>query len=278
MAASARRFFERRWQAISAVERSRKQFMRRLLPLIAFAILLNVPLAARAGEALVAVAANYAGAAEAIAKAFSEKTGHKVAFTTGATGKLYAQISEGAPFDALLSADAKTPEKIEADGNGVAGTRFTYAIGRLALWSADAGRIGPDAKAALTDPGTVSIAIANPDLAPYGVAARQALQSMGLWDAIQPKIVMGQNIGQAFAMTESGAAQIGFVALSAVKNPDKPAGGSLFEIPQEWFEPIRQDAILLKKGENSEAAKAFLEFLKGPQAREISARFGYGGP
>ncbi len=177
----------------------------------------------------------------------------------------------------LLSADAKTPEKIEADGDGVASSRFTYAIGRLALWSVDAGRIGADPKAALIDPATLKIAIANPDLAPYGVAARQALQSMGLWDAVQPKIVMGENIGQAFAMTQSGAAQLGFVALSAVKNPEKPLAGSLFEVPQEWFDPIRQDAILLKKGENNEAAKAFLAFLRGPKAREISAGFGYGG-
>lgn len=252
--------------------------MPRLLSLIAFCAMLSAPFQARAGEVLVAVAANYAGAAEAIGKAFTGGTGHVVTFTTGATGKLYAQISAGAPFDVLLSADAKTPQKIEADGNGVAGTRFTYAIGRLALWSSDAGRIGSDPKAALTDASTLKVAIANPELAPYGVAARQALKSMGLWDAVLPKIVMGENIGQAFAMTQSGAAQAGFVALSAAKNPEKPAGGSLFEIPQEWFEPIRQDAILLKKGENSEAARAFLEFLKGPQAREISARFGYGGP
>lgn len=251
--------------------------MLRLLPVITLALYLSVPASARAGEALIAVAANFAGAAEAIGKAFTADTGHKATFTTGSTGKLFAQISEGAPFDALLSADAKTPQKIEAEGNGVAGSRFTYAIGRLALWSVDAGRIGADPKAALSDPATLKVAIANPDLAPYGVAARQALQAMGLWDAVQPKIVMGENIGQAFAMAQSGAAQLGFVALSAVKNPEKPAGGSLFEVPQEWFDPIRQDAILLTKGENNEAAKAFLEFLRGPKAREIAASFGYGG-
>lgn len=250
--------------------------MLRLLPVIALALYLSVPASARAGEALIAVAANYARAAEAIGKAFTAETGHTANFTTGSTGKLYAQISEGAPFEALLSADAKTPEKIEADGNGIAGSRFTYAIGRLALWSVDAGRIGADPETALTDPATLKIAIANPDLAPYGVAARQALLFMGLWDAVQPKIVMGENIGQAFAMTQSGAAQLGFVALSAIKKPEKPAGGSFFEVPQEWYEPIRQDAILLKKGESNEAARAFLEFLRGPKAREIAASFGYG--
>jgi molybdate transport system substrate-binding protein len=250
--------------------------MRNLLAcLAAFALAALAP-PAHAGEALVAVAANFAGAAEAIGKAFTEQTGHTVAFTTGSTGKLYAQISEGAPFEVLLSADAKTPEKIANEGNGVAGSRFTYAIGRLAIWSADRGRIGSDPKAALGDPETIHVAIANPELAPYGVAARQALEFMGIWDGIQPKIVMGENIGQAFAMTQSGAAQIGFVALSAVKNPERPGDGSLFEVPQDWFEPIRQDAILLENGKDSEAAKAFLEFLKGPKAREISAGFGYG--
>jgi molybdate transport system substrate-binding protein len=250
--------------------------MRRLPPILAFILALAVPMIARAGETLIAVAANFAAAAEAIGKAFTAETGHTAIFTTGSTGKLYAQISEGAPFEVLLSADAKTPERIEKDGNGVAGSRFTYAIGGLALWSVDAGRIGADPKAALTDAATLKIAIANPDLAPYGVAARQALQFMGVWEDVQPKIAMGENIGQAFAMTQSGAAQIGFVALSAVKNPGKPVAGSLFEVPQAWFEPIRQDAILLKKGEGNEAAKAFLEFLRGPEAREIAASFGYG--
>jgi molybdate transport system substrate-binding protein len=235
------------------------------------------PAQARAADALAAVAANYAGAMKSLSEAFTGKTGKTIAFTTGSTGKLYAQIAQGAPFDIMLSADARTPEKLEADGLGVAGSRFTYAVGRLTLWSADAGRIGDDPVAALRDRATLKIAIANPELAPYGAAAREALQSLGAWDAIQPKLVFGENIGQAYSMVESGAAQMGFVALSAVISPERAQTGSRFDIPQELHQPIRQDAILLKHGEANEAARQFLEFLKSPQAREISARYGYGG-
>ena len=231
---------------------------------------------AHAEEALIAVAANFAGAVEAIGGAFAKDTGHTIQVTTGATGKLYAQIGEGAPFAVLLSADAKTPAKLEDEGNAVAGTRFTYAIGKLSLWSADSGRIGADPKAALTAADTLHVAIANPDLAPYGVAAREALTALGLWDTIQPKIVMGENIGQTFSMVESGAAQMGFVATSAVEAPGKAPKGSRYDVPQELFKPIKQDAVLLKAGEGNAAAIAFLEYLKGDKAKAIIASFGYG--
>lgn len=231
---------------------------------------------AQADEALVAVAANFAGAVEAIGGAFAKDTGHTIQVTTGATGKLYAQIGEGAPFAILLSADAKTPAKLEEEGNAVAGTRFTYAVGKLSLWSADSGRIGADPKAALTAPETLHVAIANPDLAPYGVAAREALTAMGLWETIQPRIVMGENIGQTFSMVDSGAAQMGFVATSAVQAPGKEPKGSRYDVPQELFKPIRQDAILLRPGEGNAAATAFLDYLKGDKAKAIIASFGYG--
>lgn len=231
---------------------------------------------AQADEALVAVAANFAGAVEAIGGAFAKDTGHTIQVTTGATGKLYAQIGEGAPFAILLSADAKTPAKLEEEGNAVAGTRFTYAVGKLSLWSADSGRIGADPKAALTAPETLHVAIANPDLAPYGVAAREALTAMGLWETIQPRIVMGENIGQTFSMVDSGAAQMGFVATSAVQAPGKEPKGSRYDVPQELFKPIRQDAILLRRGEGNAAATAFLDYLKGDKAKAIIASFGYG--
>jgi molybdate transport system substrate-binding protein len=231
---------------------------------------------AHADEALVAVAANFAGAVDAIGGAFAEDTGHSIQVTTGATGKLYAQIGEGAPFTALLSADAKTPAKLEEEGNAVAGTRFTYAVGKLSLWSAEPGRIGADPKAALTAPDTLHVAIANPDLAPYGVAAREALTAMGLWETIQPKVVMGENIGQTFSMVDSGAAQMGFVATSAVEAPGKEPMGSRYDVPQALFKPIRQDAVLLKAGEDNAAAIAFLDYLKGDKAKNIIASFGYG--
>jgi molybdate transport system substrate-binding protein len=230
----------------------------------------------RAEEALVAVAANFAGAVEAIAAEFTKDTGHTLQITTGSTGKLYAQISEGAPFQVLLSADAKTPDKLEEEGTAVAGTSFTYAIGRLSLWSSDGERIGDDPKAALTSAETLHVAIANPDLAPYGVAAREAFTSMGLWEEIQPKIVMGENIGQTFSMVDTGAAQMGFIATSAVEIPGEEPRGSRYDVPQEMFNPIRQDAVLLKAGEGNAAATAFLDYLKGEKAKAITQSFGYG--
>lgn len=231
---------------------------------------------AQAEEALVAVAANFAEAVETLKPIFESQTGHTIVETTGSTGKLYAQIAAGAPFHVLLSADAKTPAQLEEEKLAVAGTAFTYAIGRLTLWSADANRIGEDGKAALTDPGLRFVAIANPDLAPYGVAAREAMQSMGVWDDLQPKIVMGQNIGQTHSMVATGAAELGFVALSAVQSPRAPAEGSRWDVPQDLFAPIRQDAILLNPGEDNAAADAFLEFLKSDEARAVIESYGYG--
>ena len=251
--------------------------MRLSLRIFALAVLSLIAAgSARAEEALVAVAANFAGAVEAVGKEFTKDTGHTLQVTTGATGKLYAQISEGAPFAILLSADAKTPAKLEEEGQAVSGTRFTYAVGKLSLWSADADRIGADPKSALTAPTTLHVAIANPDLAPYGVAAREALTAMGLWDTIQPKIVMGENIGQTFSMVDSGAAQMGFIATSAIEVPGSAAKGSRYDVPQAMFTPIRQDAILLTAGEENKAAIAFLDYLKGDKARTIIASFGYG--
>jgi molybdate transport system substrate-binding protein len=213
---------------------------------------------------------------EAIGTEFTKETGHTLKITTGSTGKLYAQIGEGAPFAILLSADAKTPTKLEQEGKAVAGTQFTYAVGRLSLWSSDAAKIGPDPKAALTAASTLHVAIANPDLAPYGVAARETLIAMGLWETIQPKIVMGQNIGQAFSLVDTGAAEMGFVATSAVQIPGKEPTGSRLDVPQEMFKPIEQDAILLKPGEANAAAKAFMDYLKGEKAKSIAQSFGYG--
>jgi len=246
-----------------------------LATLIALPLLAG-PLGARAATALVAVAANFAGAAEALEPAFQKATGHDVQLTTGSTGKLYAQISAGAPFDVMLSADAETPARLLAEGKAVAGTQFTYAVGRLALWSADPARIGDDGRAALAGPGLRHLAIANPDLAPYGRAARQALQALGFWDALQPRIVMGQNVGQTSSMVATGAAELGLVALSAARDPRNRDRGSHWEVPQTLFDPIRQDAVLLDHGADNEAARAFLDFLRTQEAANIINRFGYG--
>lgn len=245
--------------------------------LLALAATLGLaPLTARADEALAAVAANFAEAAEALAPLFHEATGHALAVTTGSTGKLYAQVGEGAPFDIMLSADATTPARLVSEGKAVAGTAFPYAMGRVTLWSPDPARIAGDGRAALEDPGLRFLAIANPDLAPYGAAAREALQGLGLWDALQSKIVMGQNIGQTNSLVASGAAEIGFVALSAVMSPHNTEKGSRWDVPQELYAPIRQDAVLLNHGAGNPAAQAFLDFLKTPEAAEVITAFGYG--
>ncbi len=245
----------------------------RALALACFSML--IASSVRADEALVAVAANFAGAVAAIGAEFTEDTGHTLKITTGATGKLYAQISEGAPFAILLSADSKTPQKLEQEGKAVTGTRFTYAVGKLTLWSPDAGKIGSDPKVALRAASTLHIAIANPDLAPYGVAAREALSAMGLWGTIQPKIVMGENIGQTFSLIDSGAAEMGFIATSAIEVPGKEPKGSRFDVPQEMFRPITQDAVLLQAGKDNAAARAFIDYLKGAKAKAIAQSFGY---
>ncbi len=231
---------------------------------------------AAAEKVLIAVAANFAGAAEKIAEDFSRETDHEALITTGSTGKLYSQITEGAPFDVLLSADTKAPARLETETLAIPGSVFTYAIGKLTLWSADPARIGPDPKIALTDPSLRFIAIANPDLAPYGQAAREVLQSMDLWDSLQPRIVMGQNIGQTFGLVQSGAAELGFIARSALDAPDANFGGSRWDVPEGLFTPLLQDAALLKAGADNPAAQAFLDYLGGPEARAIIVQFGYG--
>ncbi|MDZ7708773.1 MAG: molybdate ABC transporter substrate-binding protein [Roseovarius sp.] len=243
---------------------------------LAAALLAFAPHTARAEAALAAISANFAETAEALLPLFHDATGHDLTLTTGSTGKLHAQIAAGAPFDLLLSADAQTPAALIAEGHAVAGSAFTYATGRLTLWSADPDRIGPDGRAALVGSGLRFVAIANPDLAPYGVAARDTLQHLGLWKTLQPNIVMGQNIGQANSMVASGAAELGFVALSAVLSPRARTRGSRWDVPEDHHAPIRQEAVLLAHGADNAAARAFLDFLRGPQAAEVIARFGYG--
>lgn len=246
------------------------------LPLAALILSSAAAVPARAAEALVAVAANFAEVIEELKPAFEKASGHKLQATTGSTGKLYAQIKAGAPFQVLLSADAKTPERLENEKAGVSGTRFTYAVGKLTLWSRDQNRIGSDGPAVLQASDVYHVAIANPDLAPYGVAAREALQALGLWDRLKPKIVMGQNIGQTHSMVATGNAQLGFVALSAVLSPRATNKGSRWDVPQKLFTPIKQDAILLNAGDGNDAAVAFLGFLKTPEARRVIDRYGYG--
>ncbi|WP_324732827.1 molybdate ABC transporter substrate-binding protein [Pseudomonas paeninsulae] len=229
---------------------------------------------ALAEEVQVAVAANFTAPIQAIAPAFAKATGHTLVAAFGATGQLYAQIQNGAPFEVFLAADASTPAKLESAGLGVAGSRFTYAIGSLVLWSAKADYI--DGSAAVLKANQFKhLAIANPKAAPYGLAARQVLDKLGLSAALQSKLVEGQSITQTLQFVSTGNAELGFVALSQVYQDGQLGSGSAWAVPDELYEPIKQDALLLKKGEHNPAASALIEYLKGPQAAAIIKSFGY---
>ncbi len=230
---------------------------------------------ARADDVSVAVAANFTEAVKRIAPLFEKATGHRVQASFGATGTLYAQIRNGAPFEVLLSADDGTPAKLAAEGYGVPTSRFTYAVGRLVLWSATPGYV--DARGEVLKKNDFArLAIANPKLAPYGSAAVAAMKKMGVYDAVAPKLVQGDNIAQTFQFVSTGNAQLGFVALAQVLALPENARGSYWVIPGKLHEPIRQDAVLLKPGANKPAARAFLEFLKSEQARKVIESLGYG--
>jgi molybdate transport system substrate-binding protein len=231
---------------------------------------------ATASEAVIAVATNFSEAAEALRGDFETGSDHRLTITTGSTGKLYAQIINGAPFDALLAADRLRPERLEQGGEGVAGTRFVYAEGRLTLWSIDAGRIGDDGSQTLLQGDFGKLAIANPALAPYGLAAQQALKNLGLWDSLRDRIVMGENIGQTYALVATRNADLGLVALSSVKSPRNRQRDAYWLVPERLHDPIHQEAILLKKGADNDAALAFLAYLKTDTARMLIDSYGYG--
>ena len=230
--------------------------------------------AAQAAEATVAVAANFAGPMARIAADFTAATGHTLKLSSGATGKFYTQIVQGAPFDVLLSADDETPRRLVNEGHAVAGTAFTYAIGQLVLWSATPGLV--DAQGAvLGTAGWRHLAIANPKVAPYGAAAMQVLQARGLAQTLAPKLVTGESIAQAYQFVATGNADLGFVALSQVAVPGRPTAGSMWRVPENQYAEIRQDAVLLKPGADNPAATAFLAYLQTAPARALIQAHGY---
>ncbi|MDX1368870.1 molybdate ABC transporter substrate-binding protein [Pseudomonas sp.] len=227
-----------------------------------------------AEQVQVAVAANFTAPLQAIAREFAKDTGHTLVAAFGATGQLYAQIQNGAPFEVFLAADDSTPAKLENAGHGVAGSRFTYAIGSLVLWSAKADYIdGSDA--VLKANRFQHLAIANPKAAPYGLAATQVLAKLGLSESLRSKLVEGQSITQTLQFVSTGNAELGFVALSQVYKDGQLSSGSAWLVPGELHEPIRQDALLLRQGGNNPAATALVEYLKGPKAAEIIKSHGY---
>lgn len=235
-----------------------------------------LPAGAWAGEVLVAVAANFAGPFARIAESFTAATGHAVKVSTGSTGKFYTQVAAGgAPFDVLVAADDETPRRLVAEGHAVTGTNFTYAIGQLVLWSAKPGFV--DAQGAvLKSPAVGKIAIANPKVAPYGAAAMDTLEALGLAEALAPKLVTGESIAQAYQFAATGNAELGFVALSQVAVPGKAPEGSFWKVPNTLYGEIRQDAVLLKAGATNPAAKALLDYLKSAPAKAVIASYGYG--
>lgn len=228
---------------------------------------------AHAADVRIAVAANFTDAARDLITAFSDVTGLEAVASYGSTGKLYAQIDNGAPFDVFLAADSRRPELLEENSQGVTGTRFTYARGKLALWSPVPGTF-EDPKTWLESGEFARLAIANPKTAPYGFAAQEVLTELGVWESLQSRLVRGDSIAQTFQFVATTNAQSGFVALSQVRAWDEK-GGSLWMIPQSYYSPINQQAILLSRSENKNAARQWLEFLRSDKATGIIEKFGY---
>lgn len=227
---------------------------------------------ARADEIRVAVAANFSSAMEGLAQRFQASTGHTVLASTGSTGGHYAQIRNGAPFEAFFAADVARPKLLEDQKIAIAGSRFTYAVGRIVLWSRQPGLVDAAGRV-LEQEGFRHLAIANPELAPYGAAAREVLEHRGLWQRLQGRLVMGQDIGQTYSFVFTGSAELGFVALSQVSRPNRAIEGSYWVVPQDLYSPIEQQAVLLK---DVPAARQFLDFVKSDEAKALIESFGYG--
>ncbi|EIM15023.1 molybdate ABC transporter substrate-binding protein [Pseudomonas chlororaphis] len=229
---------------------------------------------AQADEVQVAVAANFTAPIQAIAADFEKDTGHKLVAAYGATGQFYTQIKNGAPFEVFLAADDSTPEKLESEGATVKGSRFTYAIGTLALWSAKDAYVDSKGQV-LKDNQYQHLSIANPKAAPYGLAATQVLARLGLTEQVKGKIVEGQNITQAYQFVSTGNAELGFVALSQIYKDGKVSSGSAWIVPAQMHDPIKQDAVILNKGKDNPAAKALVDYLKGAKAAAVIQSYGY---
>lgn len=245
-----------------------------LLALATLSATLSAMPAARAAQVQVAVAANFAAPMKEIAAGFEQDTGHRAVLAFGASGKFYAQVRRGAPFEVLLAADDRIPARLEADGLTAPGTRFTYAVGRLALWSPKPGVVDSGGQV-LRRAGVDHIAIANPRSAPYGAAARETLGKLGLLDALAPRLVQGENIAQAHQFVSTGNAGLGFVAVSQVYRHGRLNAGSAWIVPAALHQPIRQDAVVLARGSANPAARALERYLKSGRARAIMRSYGY---
>ena len=238
----------------------------------ALALSLCSPGRAAADEIRIAVATNFVAAMNDLVERFERDSEHTVLVSAGSTGNHYAQIKNGAPFEAFFAADSERPMLLEREGNAVAGSRFLYAVGRLVLWSPEPGYV--DDRGRVLETGNFRrLALANPDLAPYGAAAREILIARGLWERLLPRLAMGQDIGQAYAFVRTRNAELGFVALAQLEQPGKKIEGSYWLVPEALHRPIAQEAVLLR---DVPGARAFLDFVKGAEAREIIRAYGYG--
>ena len=245
----------------------------RKLAVLTIAALLCI--AARAETLTVAVASNFAEPLREIVRLFDANTGHKVRVSPGASGKLYAQIINGAPYDLFLSADARRPKMLEKEFKTVAGSRTTYAIGQLVVWSRDEGFADGTCIDGLQSMGSKKLAIANPLLAPYGVAAKEYLRKRGLWDALQNNLVYGENISQTLQFAASGGASIAIVAKSQMRSVEEFGGSCAVPITGDAHEPILQQAVQLASAENADVAAEFLDYLRAPESRAIISAYGY---
>jgi len=233
---------------------------------------------AQAEEARAAVASNFLTTFRILVSGFAQKTNHQIVIISGSSGKLYAQIQHGAPFDLFFSADQHRPELLEKEGTAIKGSRFPYAVGQLTLWSPEANFIHSDVKNTLTHQSFAHLAIANPKTAPYGRAAEQTLRSLGLWERIKPRLVYGENIAQTFQFVSSHNAELGFVAHSQVLSSNVQQLGSRWDVPPTLHDPVIQEAVLLNRGATNAAARAFLEYMNTPSAHAIIRQHGYGIP
>lgn len=246
----------------------------RTLSAIALLCLLSIAEVAAAESVQVAVAANFRAPMVKLAAAFGAATGHVPRLSFGSTGKLAAQIRNGAPFEVLLAADQQTPAQLEAERLAVPGSRHTYAIGKLVLWSARPGFV--DAQGEVLRSGNFDhLALANPRLAPYGEAAMQVLAKLGLLPSLQSKLVFGESIAQAHQFVFSGNAEVGILALSQVMSEGNLATGSVWVIPEQFYEPVRQELVILTKGKDNPAALALVAYLKSSEAKAIIGAYGY---
>ncbi len=242
--------------------------------MLAMCILLVWMLPVMAEEVRVAVAANFTAPMQRIAPDFEATTGHRLVISYGSTGKFYAQIRNGAPYDILLSADEATPRKLESEGLAATGSNFTYAIGKLALWSALSERVDQQGKV-LNGNQFTHIAIVNPRLAPYGAAAVETMRKLGVYESLQGKIVQGENLTQVYQFIASGNAELGFIALSQIYHNGRYANGSYWLVPEKLYPPLRQNAVVLTRGANNPGATDFINHLKSPKTKSVIQSFGY---